>query len=137
MPSPSPAQTGTVEATIARIAIFNPMRFMTSSFRASCTHRRHVQWTPSLQITDIGRDGFDLGPGQIVRRRRHDGGGVNRSTLTALLPPTRQLAHGVRVELTRQSRNLILTLALGAVAGGAGRDGAFGKFLLEDLLCGN
>jgi hypothetical protein len=33
-PSPSPAQTGPVEATIARIAIFNPMRFMTSSFRA-------------------------------------------------------------------------------------------------------
>ena len=29
------------EPRIARIAIFNPMRFMTPSFRASCTHR-HV-----------------------------------------------------------------------------------------------
>ena len=37
--SPSPAHAGAVEATIARIAILNPMRFMTPSFRALCAHR--------------------------------------------------------------------------------------------------
>jgi hypothetical protein len=37
----SPAHEGALEARIATIAIFNPMRFMTPGFRASCTHR-HV-----------------------------------------------------------------------------------------------
>ena len=37
----------------------------------------------SLQITDIGRDGFNLGSRQIVRRRRHDRRCINRRTLAS------------------------------------------------------
>src|ERR1700732_1358308 len=79
----------TVQTKIARTAMFNPMRFMTPSFRASWTKPtcRHMGWQCSLQITDIGRDGFNLGPRQVVRRWRHDRGSVDRRTLTSFALP--------------------------------------------------
>jgi hypothetical protein len=43
-PALSPAHAGAVEAIIARTAIFNPMRFMTSSFRTLCIHRNGDVW---------------------------------------------------------------------------------------------
>src|ERR1700674_5277903 len=84
--SPSPAHEGTVEATIARIAILNPMRFMTPSFHALCIHRNNDVYIggSSLQITDVGRDRFNLRPRQIVCRRCHDGGCINRRALASL-----------------------------------------------------
>ena len=90
----------------------------------------------SLQITDIGGDGFNLGPRQIVRRRRHDGGCIDRRTLTSLRLPACQLTYGVRVELARQPRNFILALALRAVTGGARGNVGFGKPFLVNSFAG-
>src|ERR1700676_3262206 len=112
------------------------MRFMTSSFRALCVDRRCVKGHHSLQLTYVGGDGVNLRSRQIVRRRCHDGGCVDRRTLTSLLLPTCQLTYGVGIELARQSRNFILALALGAMTGGTCGNVGFGEAVLVDPFAG-
>src|SRR5208282_5428400 len=54
-----------------------------------------------LQITEIGRHGVDLRPGQAVRNRRHDERRIRFCrVLTPLFAPVRQFLDEVGIELT-------------------------------------
>ena len=86
----------------------------------------------SLQITEIGRDSFDLCFGQIVRDRRHDRRVVRLGLiLTPLLVPVRQFPDDVVMELSCQTRKRIGTLGFRSVTGSAWRNLGAGNCLLR------
>src|SRR5580704_10740561 len=95
------------------------------------------QRTALLQVTDIGRDRFDLGLVQAVGDRLHDRRVIRvLRILAALLVPIRQFARNIIGELAGQPRKRAVTLAVRAVAGGARRHIAGWNSFLEDLFAG-
>src|SRR5580704_18672245 len=80
------------------------------------------QRTGLLQVTDIGRDRFDLRLVQAVRDRLHDRRVIRiLRILAALLVPIGQFARGVVEKLAGQTRKQAVALGVRAVAGGARR----------------
>src|ERR1700730_9296291 len=80
------------------------------------------QRTALLQVTDIGRDRFDLGLVQAVSDRLHDRRVIRvLRILAALLVPIRQFARNVIGELAGQPRKRASSLAVRPVGGGARR----------------
>ena len=60
-----------------------------------------TKWKALLEVTEIGRDRFDLRLGQAVRNRLHDGGGVRFfRILTPFFAPVRQFLEDVVRKLT-------------------------------------
>src|SRR5271157_639902 len=94
-----------------------------------------TNWQGSLQVTEIGRDRFDLGLVQAMRNRLHNGGGIRLSgILTPLLAPVRQFLEDIVRELTCQTRKLPVAFCLLAVTRSARRNIGIGDSFFEDLF---
>src|ERR1700692_574498 len=93
--------------------------------------------TGLLQVTDIGRDRFDLSLVQAVRDRLHDRRGIRvLRILAALLVPIRQFARDVVEHLAGQPRKRAVSLGIRTVAGGARRHIAGRNSFFEYPLAG-
>jgi hypothetical protein len=97
-----------------------------------------MMWTKSrelVQITDISGDGLNLWLGQGVGNWLHDGRCIGFfRILTPLFGKVRQFIDDVVIELTRQTRKLVIALGLGTVTGSACRNVGSGNSLLIDCL---
>src|ERR1700688_5074137 len=86
------------EKRVARIVIFETIRFMIRSLKPSGP----VAPSGLIKIAEIGRGGGNLRLSQVVRRWYHDGGYVTPRTLTSLLAPICQSLDRVGKELSGQ-----------------------------------
>src|SRR5208282_1702576 len=90
-----------------------------------------------LQVTDIGRDRFDLRFGQAMRNRLHDGRCVwFCRILTAFLLKDPQCPYGVGIKLTCQTGKWSVAFSVRAVTGRARRDIGAGNSVIKDFFSG-
>ena len=88
-----------------------------------------------MQIAEISRYGFNLRLVQVMCDRLHDGRCVwICSILTALFVPIGQYLYDVGIDLTCEARKGPITLGLGTVTTGTGRNIGVGNSLFKDLL---
>ena len=99
-------------------------------------HRRTT--LPLFLIAQIGRNFFYLLLGQCARDRHH---GVLIAWIRGIFAPVAflplcQFTRQVGIKLACQTRNLVLTVCIRSVAGGAGRNISVRNALFENLPAG-